>query len=99
MTVSLTAAPQVWDGSAVDARAFPSVTILCTTAPSVAYTPAFSPDGTVAYNPRSAIFDNGGGSFTPTSSVSAVGSYGITGGSFIKLTSGTGGVFYIQGGA
>lgn len=88
--------PAVWAAptTAYDARAYGSVTITVTTAPSVAYTPQFSPDGTNWFA-MSGIDQN----FNTVTSISGTGVFTFQGGGFIRLNGGTGGVFQISGSA
>ena len=90
-------APASWaaPSTAQDMRAYSSVTVVVTTAPSVAYTPQWSPDGTF-WTPVAGIdlMLNTQTSIGATFS----GAIRFPGGGYIRLNGGTGGAFQIAGG-
>jgi len=89
--------PSSWDGSARDMRAYGSVLITCTVAPSVPYSINVSPDNASDFIPQTAFLNNNTG-VNQVQTVSGVGTYSISGRQFIKLTGGTGGTIFIAGG-
>lgn len=88
-------AATAWDGAAQDMRAYASITLAVTTAPSTAYTPQWSPDGTNWF----AMSGVDLGFNTPSSiAVGFTGAITFKGGGYFRLTGGTGGTFMISGG-
>jgi len=87
-----TASPQTWDGTPIDATLFPSVTIFCTEAPTVARQIMGGPTASTQSG-RRAFAD------TSVTSISAVGRYDMSGGEWISLDGDLNdGTFYISGG-
>lgn len=82
-----------WSGPTFDATAYSNVTIWCWTAPSVAW--AISQGDGSKFDPQTVVFNSSTGIST-ANSISAVGSYSLSGGTIIQISGGTGGTFSIQ---
>jgi S1-C subfamily serine protease len=90
---SPTAYPVSWDGGAISALAFSSITIWCTAAPTVAPTIQTSSDG-VQWDAQGAVTGNLAGVVT---AIATTGRYDMSGNCFIRLTGGTGGAYLLGG--
>lgn len=88
--------PTSYNGAAMDMRNYGTIIITCTVAPSVAYTINTSPDN-ATYLVQNATANTSSG-VTNSSTISAVGTYTLTGLQYVELTGGTGGTFFIAGG-
>ncbi|WP_295525520.1 hypothetical protein [Novosphingobium sp. Chol11] len=90
-------APAAWasPGTAQDMRAYSSVTVVVTTAPSAAYTPQWSPDGASWYAASGLDLN-----FNTLTSIATpfTGAVTFQGGGYVRLTGGTGGVFQLSAG-
>ncbi|WP_420382026.1 hypothetical protein [Novosphingobium sp.] len=87
--------PQPWSGSAIDMRAYGTITITCTVAPS-AGSVAISPDNGPDYIGQTLVLNNVAG-ITTTPNVTAVGVYVLSGRAWVKAAF-TGGTCFISGG-
>lgn len=90
-------APATWasPGTAQDMRAYAAITVTVTTAPSAAYTPQWSPDGTSWF--AVAGIDLGFAT-QPSIGTTFTGAITFKGGGYLRLNGGTGGAFQISGG-
>ena len=97
MTITLTPAPQSWDGTTVDARAFGGVLIVCTSAPGSAWTIKGSPDNNSDFFTQVASVNNGSSISSEVTIINAIGMYYLGGNQFVELTGGSGGGLFISG--
>ena len=96
MTVTLTQAPQAWDGSPVNASQFKKVLVWCVVAPSVAQNFQGSPDGGTHYFTQT-VSENDGTKVADSPHFDAIALYTCPGQQLVKYTGGTGGTFFIAG--
>jgi len=87
--------PQAWTGAAIDMRAYGSVTIICTVAPS-AGSVSVSPDNASDYIGQTLVLNTAGG-ITTTANVIATGVYALSGRAWVQGAF-TGGTCFISGG-
>ncbi|GEM_PF-1773718 len=88
-------APQAWNGAAIDMRAYGTVTITCTVAPS-AGTVSVSPDNASNYIGQTLVVNNAAG-ITTTPSITMAGVYTLSGRAWVQGAF-TGGTCFISGG-
>jgi len=87
--------PEAWTGTAIDMRAYGTVTIICTVAPA-AGTVSVSPDNASDYIGQTLVLNNAAG-ITTTPNITAVGVYTLSGRAWVQGTF-TGGSCFISGG-
>jgi len=87
--------PQVWTGTAIDMRAYGTITITCTVAPA-AGSVSVSPDNASDYIGQTLVLNNAAG-ITATANVTAAGVYALSGRAWVQGAF-TGGTCFISGG-